>query len=437
MARPRRYVPLDVFLNGRAVGQLRRSVSGAIDFTYANEWLEWEHAFAISLSLPLREDRYSGEAVVAVFDNLLPDSDEVRRRVATLSGAEGADLYSLLAALGRDCVGALQFFPDGDVPTLTGAITSKPISNEVIAARLRALVTAPLGLSQDSPFRISLAGVQDKTAFLKIDETWHEPRGATATTHIFKTQIGQRGTYDLRTSVENEHYCLACLKALGLPVAETEIRDFGEIRALIVTRFDRQWTKDGRLLRVPQEDFCQALSVPPDRKYQSDGGPGIVDILRILRGSDEPFADQMMVLKAQIAFWLLAAIDGHAKNFSIFLAPGGGFRLTPLYDVVSAQPLLDQKQIRRRDVRLAMSVGNNRHYRIDTIRPRHFLQTETSANLTVGSATDALLQIADDLPGAIEAADAAMPTDFPRDVRESIAAGALRRCQSILDQMIS
>ena len=145
----------------------------------------------------------------------------------------------------------------------------------------------------------------------------------------------------------------------------------------------------------------------------------------------------MTFLKAQIAFWLFAAIDGHAKNFSIFLAPGGGFRLTPLYDVMSAQPLLDKNQIRRTDLRLAMSVGDNRHYRIDTIRPRHFIQTETSANLTVGSATDALLQIADDLPGAIDAADAAMPTDFPRELRESIAAGALRRNRSALKHLTS
>ncbi|MEM9057594.1 MAG: HipA domain-containing protein, partial [Pseudomonadota bacterium] len=183
------------------------------------------------------------------------------------------------------------------------------------------------------------------------------------------------------------------------------------------------------------EDLCQALWVLPGRNYQRDGGPGIVDILRLLKASDDPFTDQLTFLKAQIAFWLLAAIDGHAKNFSVFLAPGGGFRLTPLYDVISAQPLIDKKQIRQIDLRLAMSVGDNRHYRIDTIRPRHFQQIERRAHLTVGSATDAMLQIANDLPSAIEAADAAMPAGFPRALRRSIAKGALRRCRWIRDEL--
>jgi serine/threonine-protein kinase HipA len=128
----------------------------------------------------------------------------------------------------------------------------------------------------------------------------------------------------------------------GLPTARTEIREFSGRRALVVERFDRLHTRDGRLLRLPQEDCCQALSVPPPRKYEPDGGPGM-RILDLLKASDEPEADQTLFLKAQIVFWLLGATDGHAKNFSIFLLPGGRFRLTPLYDVMSAQPNVDAR----------------------------------------------------------------------------------------------
>jgi serine/threonine-protein kinase HipA len=210
-------------------------------------------------------------------------------------------------------------------------------------------------------------------------------------------------------------------------VAKTQILDFAGTCALVIERFDREWTKGGRLLRVPQEDCCQALSVPPTRKYQSDGGPNMVEIFELLKASDDPAYDHLVFLKAQIAFWLLGAIDGHAKNFSIFLSPGGGFQLAPLYDVMSAQNLQDRKQIQRKEMKLAMSVGNSRHYQIHEIQPRHYRQTADRAGLPDGMAEMALDQIADALPGAIEDVCAALPSGFPADVRDSIANGALKR----------
>ena len=121
MAKKPAHIPLDVFLNGRKVGQLRREASGAIDFQYGPEWLAWDNNFAVSHSLPLREDRYVGDPVIAVFDNLLPDNDDVRKAVAARQHANGIDPYSLLAAIGRDCVGALQFLPEGEDPGNAGA----------------------------------------------------------------------------------------------------------------------------------------------------------------------------------------------------------------------------------------------------------------------------------------------------------------------------
>ena len=429
MARPRKRLPLTVFLNGRLVGHLKKETSGAIDFQYDPAWLHWEHTFPISLSLPLREDRYIGDGVVAVLDNLLPDNAEIRRRVAARVSAEGADAYALLAAIGRDCVGALQFLPDGATPGPAGRIEGLPIDEERIGALLANLGPTPLGVSvEDEEFRISIAGVQDKTALLFWKNKWYLPHASTGTTHILKPQIGARGNgLDLSKSVENEHLCMRLTSALGLPTAATEIQEFAGKRVLVIQRFDRQWTRDKRLLRIPQEDCCQALSVPPVRKYQTDGGPGIRQILQFLKASDHPADDQRLFIKAQIAFWLLGATDGHAKNFSVFLHPGGGFRLTPLYDVMSAQPLLDAKHIQRKQMRLAMAVGDTRHYILDTILPRHFIQSAAQAGMSAGVVNAVMTELLEQAPQAIATAQEQLPDDFPESISGSIIGGFQRR----------
>jgi serine/threonine-protein kinase HipA len=216
--------------------------------------------------------------VVAVFENLLPDSDRIRRRVAEKVGADGTDSFSLLSQIGRDCVGALQFIPDDeDAIYDTAGINGEVVSDNDIEKLLKNLVQAPLGLDRDEEFRISVAGAQEKTSLLFHEGKWLKPHGTTPTTHIFKTQIGSLPNgIDLSNSVENEYYCLKLMAAFGLPVNTAQIHVFGETQALVIERFDRKWTKDGRLLRLPQEDCCQALSIPPSRKYQNEGGPGMV-----------------------------------------------------------------------------------------------------------------------------------------------------------------
>ncbi len=422
MARKRR--PLNIFLNGRLVGRLRREASGAIDFQYDPTWIAWEHAQPVSLSLPLREDRFVGDPVIAVFDNLLPDNQAIRRRVAERTRAEGHDAYSLLSAIGRDCVGALQFLPDGEEPGPAGTVSGRAIGNEEIARILGDLERTPLGVAEDAEFRISLAGAQKKTALLYWKKKWHVPHGVTATTHILKPQIGRlENGMDLSQSVENEHFCLKLAAALGLPCAHAEIQEFEGKRVLVVERFDRRWTKDKRLLRLPQEDFCQALSVPPTLKYESDGGPGMRQVLDLLKASDEPEADQRTFFKAQIIFWLLGATDGHAKNFSIFLAPGGRFHQTPLYDVMSAQPNVDAGQIQWNKMKLAMAVGDNRHYVINRIAPRHFLQTAKRCGVPITTAQEIFDEIMNDASTAIDTTLADLPEDFPKAIAQSIVEG--------------
>jgi serine/threonine-protein kinase HipA len=433
MPRPRKHLPLRVLLNNHLVGRLLKEPAGAIHFRYDESWLARENAIPVSLSLPLREDAYRGEPVVAVFDNLLPDSDRLRQRVAERVGASGTDAYSLLSRIGRDCVGALQFIPDGDDAVYdTSRIEGGIIRDDEIEALLNNLARAPLGLDEHEDFRISVAGAQEKTALLLHKKKWRKPRGATPTTHILKTQIGTLPNgLDLSHSVENEYYCLKLFAAFGLAVNHAEIKIFGKTKALVVERFDRARTKDNRLFRVPQEDFCQALSCPPTRKYQHEGGPGMVEILNLLKGADTPAEDQKTFLKAQILFWLIGATDGHAKNFSLFLGHGGSFRLAPIYDVLTAQPSMDARKIERKQMKLAMSVGQSRHYRIEDIEARHFIQTVERAGLPGSLASDALQEVAKAADNAMTTVETQLPTGFPEGIHASVKAGLVTRLQRI------
>lgn len=424
---------LGVHLNGRKVGLFTRHSTGAVEFVYDADWLAWPATFAISLSLPLREQRYLGDQVLAVFDNLLPDEAVIRRAVAARVQARGEDAFSLLAAIGRDCVGALQFLPLDEEPGRAGEVHGVQMSRDDVAALLASLARAPLGLSEDADFRISLAGAQEKTALLRKDEAWWMPHGATATTHILKPQIGQLNGMDLSRSVENEFFCMRLTKAFGLPVAAVAIEDFGDQRALVVERFDRQWAGE-RLLRLPQEDFCQALSVASAFKYENHGGPGLLKMLDLLRGSDEVQQDRADFLKANVWYWLLGATDGHAKNFSLALKPGGGYRLTPLYDILSTQPLLDRAQLRHNAFKLSMAIGDRRHYRVLQVLPRHFVQTAARAGIGRSIIEKVFEDLLTAAPRALALTRQELPKDFPADLVASIAGGVEGRLALLADR---
>lgn len=428
MARTRKYRPLGVFLNTRQIGQLHKESSGAIRFVYDSQWLHWKHASPVSLSMPLREEPYSGAVVSAVFENLLPDNEEVRSRVASRFAADGTDPYSLLAAIGTDCVGALQFLVDGEAPNSALTIQGDELDDGDIAHLLGSLSTNPLGLDRDKDFRISIAGAQEKTALLKNEGKWILPTGSTPTTHIFKTPIGHiPNGLDLTQSVENEFLCLKLMCRYGFEVANATIETFDGETALVVERFDRRRLDSGQLIRLPQEDCCQALSYPSTKKYQSDGGPGIEEIMSLLLGSDEPSSDRENFFKAQVLFWLLGATDGHAKNFSLALFPQGRFRMTPLYDILSIQPCVDSGQLRHSEYKMAMRVGSSDKYRVLDIQGRHLIHTGRKCGLSESAINAVFSELKDSTADVLQNITADLPHNFPTELLESVVSGVESR----------
>lgn len=420
---------LNVFLNNVHVGNILRQNNGAIEFYYAESWLKFDKALPISLSMPLRSEKYTGHAVNVILDNLLPDNKSIRRQIATKMGAKSDNVIDLLAVLGHDCVGALRFLLDKETSQQKENIQGRILSEDQIADKIKNLKNAPLGIDQENEFRISLAGAQEKTALLYFNKQWMEPFGSTATTHILKPQIGKLPNgIDLSQSVENEHFCLEFTKILGLPCAKSRIVDFAGTRTLVVERFDRLWTKDGRLLRLPQEDCCQAFGISSTEKYENNGGPGISEILNLLNMSDDALSDRQLFFKAQIVYWLLAATDAHAKNYSIALYPQGRFRLTPLYDVMTVQPYYDSGQIRQSKMKMAMAIkGKKRHYEVHDIMPRHFVETGKLNGFSPKHVENIFDELISDVPKALDKTYNNLSNILPAEMTNSIVNGVNQR----------
>ena len=432
---------LSLWTNGERVGRWTIPARGEMELHYDANWVAAAIGRPLSLSLPFNLDNLplKGRKVANYFDNLLPDSDAIRRRVAERFHTGSTDPFDLLKAIGRDCMGAVQILGEDETPQGFDRIEGIPLSEEAIERHLIETVTPrAFGASADpdADFRISLAGAQEKTAFLWWDGQWQVPRGATPTSHIFKLPLGLMGgrQADFTTSVDNEWLCLRLLKAYGLEVADARIATFGKQRVLVVERFDRRVAPDGRwLMRLPQEDFCQVEGCSPFQKYENEGGPGLVALFTTLRQSVNADADMKTLMTAQILFWLLRAPDGHAKNFSIHILPRGRFRLTRLYDVMSAYPVLGDgpHQWSSREIKLAMALlGKNKHYTMQTIQRRHFDSTAQK----VGYAQTAEPIIEDILartPAAIAEVQADLPQDLSPRVADAILGGLERAAAAL------
>jgi serine/threonine-protein kinase HipA len=419
-------------MNGQHVGLWSRRAAGDT-LAYAKTWFDAPQGRPLSLSLPFQpgNQAHQGEAVRNYFSNLLPDSQPILERLAQRFKTGSTEAFDLLTEIGRDCVGALQIVPAGQEPGNPLVIEGVALDDAGVARELAAAISSgarPGEADDPAPFRISLAGAQEKTALLRVGQQWLRPTGATPTTHILKLPLGLVGNQklDLRDSVENEWLCALLLAAYGLPVAPCELGNFDGTRALIVERFDRRWTADDKaLLRLPQEDMCQAMGTSPLLKYEADGGPGMDRILALLASSGQRERDRETFFRAQLLFWLLCAPDGHAKNFSIHIGARGAFTMTPLYDVLSAYPMLGAgpNQINPHKIRLAMAVrGKNPHWKMRDVLRRHW--NEVARRHGVAESADALIaEIVRITPAVIARVGARLPAQFPAHVADSIFAG--------------
>jgi len=425
-------------MNGAFVGTWNLRPSGE-SLQYDNDWVASEQGRPLSLSLPFTPGNrpHRGAFVRAYFENLLPDSQDIRERVTRRYKTESTDAFALLAEVGRDCVGALQILPDGAVPAGVQAIEATVLSEAELAQHLRGIVAPQRsGLGADAEdFRISIAGAQEKTALLQVDGQWCIPHGSTPTTHILKLPLGLVGNMrlDLTMSVENEWLCSEILAAYGIPVARTQPLQFEDMKVLAVERFDRIWwtPTDGArwLIRLPQEDMCQATGTPPHLKYESKGGPGVDRIMGLLETSRQPERDRRTFFQAQLLFWMLCAPDGHAKNFSLFLRPGGAYELTPLYDVLSAYPLIGagQSKLSPSKVKMAMAVrSKNTHWRMHEILRRHWLGLGERYGVVTAEGRNVQAVIDDIIartPSVVQAVRARLPQGYPQDLADDILNG--------------
>ncbi|HSI50686.1 MAG TPA: type II toxin-antitoxin system HipA family toxin [Ideonella sp.] len=430
---------LGLWMNGAYVGNWSLAPNAPDTLQYDAAWTQSEQGRPLSLSLPFTPGNapHRGDKVRAYFENLLPDSKDIRERLARRFNTGSTRAFELLAEIGRDCVGALEILPEGASSTGASPLQAESLSEAQVAQVLRGTTTMnAMGWGgDDDDFRISIAGAQEKTALLLQDGQWCLPRGSTPTTHIFKLPLGLIGgmKLDMHDSVENEWLCSLILREFGLPVATCHPLQFEDVKALVVERFDRAWwthpSGENRLIRLPQEDMCQATGAPPEAKYEADGGPGMDRILDVLDGSMTREQDRRAFFKAQLLFWMLCATDGHAKNFSLFLRPGGRYQLTPRYDVLSAYPVLGKgsSHLSPFKARMAMAVrSTNEHWKMRDILRRHWLALGRRHGVLTedGREVDHLIEdIVARTPAVIAEVGAGLPKGFAARVADAIFDG--------------
>lgn len=381
---------LVALLDDKEVGRVRRDARGSLSFAYTDSWRDAPNAYPLSLSMPLGARAHGRSAIEAFLWGLLPDNEQVLARWAAKFQVSARNVFALISNVGEDCAGAVQFvLPDRLEALRDGREDSVTWLEEAdIAARLQVLRAdhAAWRLPHDTG-QFSLAGAQPKTALLLDGERWGIPTGRLPTTHILKPPTGQFDGH-----AENEHICLALARALGLPAVQSQVMRFGDETAIVVTRYDRQ-RKGNRILRVHQEDICQALGMMPTKKYQNEGGPTPAKIIELLRAASTDREADVATFVAALGFnWLIAGTDAHAKNYSL-LHGGSQVRLAPLYDVAS---ILPYAEFDRRRIKLAMKIGDE--YLLDQIGLRQWQKFARAARVDADALIARLGGMAERLP---------------------------------------
>ena len=389
---------LAVILYGQHAANLEQTAGGQHALTYTDT----SAATPVSLSMPVAPVTYTHARVEPFLEGLLPDREETRQAMGRELGVNGRNPFSLLSRMGLDCAGAVQFCPPADVPDVLARQGGlDPVDDQWIGDRLRVL-RSDSGASWKSPReRWSLAGAQAKFAIRQEGGRWFEPTGAEPTTHIVKP-----GVAGLRHQALNEHVCLDTATRTGLRAAWSAFTEFDGEPALVVERYDRRRDGSGALVRLHQEDACQASSVSPRDKYESDGGPRAVDIVTLLRMHSRPRDAGRNVtdfVDALVFSYLIEAPDAHAKNYSILLVVER-VRLAPIYDVASAAPYDSTEQTGLRQA--AMAVGRER--RFGRVGRANWERFATEAKLDPEEVVDRVRVLAAKVPDAMSDAFSAL-----------------------------
>jgi serine/threonine-protein kinase HipA len=405
-------VRLVALLDGSVVGQVYQMGSGSLAFVYDDAWRTADEAYPLSLSMPLVAREHGDRAIRAYLWGLLPDNPAVLEWWARRYGVSPYSIVDLLAHVGEDCAGAVQFAIPERAQDLIGSATLEDeaslvqwLNESELESRLRELRLNPAaGRAANDTGQFSLAGAQPKTALYQSRAgQWGVPAGRMPTNRILKPP-----TLGLDDLAYNEHFCLVLARELGMPAAASRVQHFGDEVAIVVERYDREEIGD-TLIRVHQEDLCQAFGLLPTKKYEVDGGPTVSQIYELLRESSTSADEDCERLFDAIAFnWLLAAPDAHAKNYSVLHATGQQLRLAPLYDVIT---ILPYPQLNYDKSRLAMSVGGE--HQISKIDATHWLRLARSLGLNQEYAVHRLREFAVRIPDAVEALKAqSHPDDY-------------------------
>jgi serine/threonine-protein kinase HipA len=376
---------LAVWLHSDLVGYLSEE-KGQLGFVYLPEWLAREDALPLSISLPLQREAFSDAQCRGFFSGLLPEGG-LRQLIAQRFKISAQNDFALLNAIGGECAGAVSFFPVGHRPADPEDVARVDWLN---VARLRVLLDElprkPM-LAGEEGLRLSLAGAQDKLPIVFDGTQIGLPKGDQPSTHILKPAIRY-----VQSSVLNEAFCLRLARDLEIPSADAEIFWVDDQPVLLVRRYDRSREPDGSLRRLHQEDFCQALAVPPALKYQSHSGPSIADCFHLLRDQTRPSAlNVLRLLDAVIFNALIGNHDAHAKNFSL-LYQHGVPALAPLYDLLSTAVYTDLTS------KMAMKIGSK--YRFEDLQARHWDQFAQEAGLSVAQTRKRIVQFAEAMPMA-------------------------------------
>ena len=371
-----------VYCNRILIGTLERQAT-RLAFRYDTGYLT-QTGMPLSRHLPLRHKLFDHEASVAFFANLLPEGD-IRRQVARSVGVSAENTFDLLVAIGGDCAGAVSLFPPGVTEVQVGAY--HPITKEKLADELTHLPAHPF-LAGDEGVRLSLAGAQNKLPIYYDGTDFFIPEGHYPSSHILKTAITQ-----LDGSVANEAFCMTLARYAGLPSPLAEIVDVNGMPVYLVQRYDRVYGADGALERLHQEDFCQALGVPPEMKYEAEGGPGFSECFQLVeQWSDEPIVDSLLLLDWVLFNFLIGNADSHAKNLS-WLYAGGAIRLAPFYD------LLSTAVYERVNNKFAMKLGGQRDPRY--LAPQHLARFAEEIGIGLRTAKNRMKEVIERVDGAI------------------------------------